>query len=185
MNPISRASSQALLAAAVLLAFLPAHAANLSRSDYSAGKTRISAEHTAAKRACAPMTGNAKDVCQEEAKAQEQVARAQLEYSYSGKPADEIKVRVARAKSAYAVAKEKCDDQSGNAKDVCVKEAQAIETKALAEARVLKTVGEARSDAAADTRDADYKLAAERCEALAGDAQRNCVAAAKAKYGKS
>jgi hypothetical protein len=36
------------------------------------------------------------------------------------------------------VAKEKCDDQAGNARDVCRKEAKAVETKALADAKMGK-----------------------------------------------
>ena len=42
----------------------------------------------------------------------------------------QVKVLVAKAESAYAVAKERCDDKSGNAKDVCVKEAKAVESRA-------------------------------------------------------
>ena len=33
----------------------------------------------------------------------------------------------AKADATYNVAKEKCDDKAGNAKDVCVQEAKAIE----------------------------------------------------------
>jgi hypothetical protein len=32
---------------------------------------------------------------------------------------------------------------------------------------------------------ADYKVAIEKCDALAGDARNNCVAAAKARFGKN
>jgi hypothetical protein len=176
-----------LLAAAVaLLSFTAAQAATtMSKPDYSAGKTRISADYKTDKATCAPMMGNAKDICVQEAKAKEKIARAELEFGYSGKPADEVKVRVARAETAYAVAKEKCDDQSGNAKDVCVKEAKAVEVKALADARVVKVVGEARTDAAQDVRDANYKVAAEKCDAMAGDAKTACMNAAKTKFGKS
>jgi hypothetical protein len=174
-----------LVTSIALLAFGGAQAAMMSKPDYKAGKTRISADYKTDKAACAPMMGNAKDICVEEAKAKEKVARAELEFGYSGKAADGVKVRVARAESAYAVAKEKCDDQAGNAKDVCVKEAKAVEVKALADARVVKVVGEARSDAAQDVRDADYKVAAEKCEALAGDAKTACMSAAKSKFGKS
>ena len=181
----SRLSRPLLAAAAAVLAVTVAQAATLSKPDYSAGKTRISADYKTDKAACAPLSDNAKDICVQEAKAKEKVARAELEYGYSGKPADEVKVRVARAESAYAVAKEKCDDQAGNAKDVCRKEAKAVEVKALADAHVAKVVGEARTDAAQDVRDADYKVAAEKCDAMAGDAKTSCVTAAKAKFGKS
>ena len=68
---------------------------------------------------------------------------------------------------------------------MCVKEAKAVEVKALADAKMGKQIGEAKKDAAQDKRDADYKVAAEKCESLAGDAKTSCMAAAKAKFGKS
>lgn len=175
---------KASLVVAALLSFSVAQAAPLSKAEYKADKTRISADYKADKAACAALAANAKDICVQEAKAKETVARAELEYSYSGKPADQTKVLVAKAKSAYAVAKEKCDDQAGNAKDVCVKEAKAVEVKALADAKLGEKIGEARKEASDDKMDANYKLAVEKCDALAGDAKTSCVAAAKAKFGK-
>ena len=173
------------LLAASLLALPVAYAATMTKADYNAGKTRISADYKSDQAACASLTANAKDICVQEAKGKKKVALAELEYGYTGKAADRNKVLVAKAESAYAVAKEKCDDKSGNAKDVCVKEAKAIETKALADAKMGKEVGEAKKDAAADKLDADYKVAIEKCDALAGDAKGSCVAAAKAKFGKN
>ena len=173
------------LLVAALLVLPVAQAATMSKAEYKADKTRISADYKAYKAACASLAGNAKDICVEEAKAKEKVARAELEYSYSGKPGDQTKVLVAKAKSAYAVAKEKCDDKSGNDKNVCVKEAKAVETKALADAKMGKQIGEAKKDAAEEKRDADYKVAVEKCDAMAGDAKASCIAAAKAKFGKN
>ena len=92
------------LVAAALLAFSGAQAATVAKADYQSGKTRISADYKADKAACSSMSGNAKDVCVEEAKAKEKVARAELEYGYTGKPGDMTKVREAKAKSAYAIA---------------------------------------------------------------------------------
>ena len=181
---INRACQATCLAAALLVLPL-AQAATMSKPDYKAAKTRIGADYKTDKAACASLTANAKDICVEEAKAKEKVAKAELEFGYSGKPADQTRIQVAKAESAYAVAKERCDDQSGNAKDVCVKEAKAIEVKALADAKLGKIVGEARKDAAADKVDADYKVAIEKCDALAGDAKSGCVATAKAKFGKT
>ena len=91
----------------------------------------------------------------------------------------------AKAKAAYAVAKERCDDKAGNAKDVCVKEAKAVETKALADAKMNKQIGEAKKDDMQAKKDADYKVAVEKCDAMAGDAKSSCVSAAKVKFGKS
>ena len=173
------------LVAAALLAFSGAQAATVAKADYQSGKTRISADYKADKAACSSMSGNAKDVCVEEAKAKEKVARAELEYGYTGKPGDMTKVREAKAKSAYAIAKEKCDDKAGNDKDVCRKEAKAVETKALVDAKMAKDIGETRKDGAMEKTDADYKVAAEKCESLAGDAKASCIASAKAKFGKT
>jgi hypothetical protein len=176
---------KAALLAASLLALPAAYATTITKADYKSGKTRISADYKTDKAACASLTANAKDICVQEAKAKEKVALAEIEYGYTGKPADGTKVLVAKADSAYSVAKERCDDQSGNAKDVCVKEAKAVHVKALADAKLGKVIGEAKRDAAADKLDADYKVAIEKCDAVAGDAKGTCVAAAKAKFGKS
>ena len=49
---------------------------------------------------------------------------------------------------------------------------------------VAKTA-EARRDATEDKRDADYKVAAEKCDALSGAAKDTCMQNAKMRYGKS
>ncbi len=170
-----------LIVAAVLL--LPmAQAATISKAEYKADKARISEEYKTGKAACNSQAGNAKDICVEEAKGKEKVARAELEYSYSGKSKDQTKVLVAKAKSTYDVAKQKCSDKAGNDKDVCVQEAKASETAALADAMVGKQIHEATKEADEDKRNADYKVAVEKCNSLAGDAKANCITAAKAKY---
>lgn len=173
------------LVVAALLAWPMAHAATMAKADYAAGKTRIGAEYKVDKAACASLSGNTKDICVEQAKAKERVARAELEYGYTAVAKDQNKVLVAKAESAYAVAKEKCDDLAGNAKDVCRSEAKAVEVKALADAKMGQEIVESKKDAAQDKRDADYKVAIEKCDALAGDAKAGCVASAKSLFGKS
>lgn len=149
----SRTLSQSLfasVAAAALLALaLPAHAANMTRTDYTASKSRIGDAYKVDKKACDSQSANAKD------------------------------------QTKVAVAKEKCDDQSGNDKDVCVKAAKAIEVRGLADAKMGKKIDEAKSDAAQSKTDADYKLAAEKCDAIAGDAKTSCMNAAKSRFGKT
>lgn len=170
---------------AALLAWPVAQSMPLARDDYRAGKTRITADYRRDKAACSSSTGNARDVCVEEAKAKEKVARAELEFSYTAKPSDQAKIGEAQAKSAYAVAKERCDDLNGNAKDVCVKEAKAVEIKALTDAKMSHDVMEVRQDGAEDKRDADYRVALEKCDALTGLAKATCVTDARARFGKS
>jgi hypothetical protein len=173
------------LVLAAILAFPLAQAATMAKADYQASKTHISATYKADKAACASFTANAKDICIEEAKAKEKVARAELEYAYSGTTKDENRVQVAKAESIYAVAKEKCDDLSGNARDVCVKETKAVEAQSLADAKVGKKVNAAITDAAKDVTDANYRLAAEKCESMSGDAKASCMASATANAGKN
>lgn len=173
------------LAIAALLALPLAQAAPMAQADYKAAKIRINAEYKAEKTACGSLAGNAKDICEEQAEGNEKVALADLEYSYTGAPADHNKLMKAKAEAAYEVAKEKCDDLAGNAKDVCVKEAKAVETKALADAKLDKKIGEAANDASQAKSDADYQVAAEKCDALAGDAKAGCLTAAKARFGKT
>ena len=173
------------LSLAALLALPVAHAEMMSKVDYKASKTKISTDYKADKAACGSLAANAKDICVEEAKAKEKNAKADLEFSYTGTLKDQNKALTAHAESAYAVAKERCDDKSGNDKDVCVKEAKAIEVKALADIKLVKEIRAAKTDATADKMNADYKVAAEKCESLAGDAKTQCVAAAKMKFGKT
>lgn len=176
---------KASLAVVALLALPLAQAANISKEEYASGKTRVSAEYKTAKAACASLAGNTKDICEEEAKAKHKVALAELKYSFSGKPSDHTSLLDTKAETDYAVAKEKCDDKAGNDKSVCVKEAKAIETKAKADARTSEKVSEVKADAAVDKRDADYDVAAQKCDALAGDAKTSCITAAKTKFGKN
>jgi hypothetical protein len=174
-----------VLAIAALLGASSVFSASMSRPEYNTAKDRIAADYKLDKAACDKLSGNAKDVCKEQAEGKQKVARAELDYSDSGKPADRVKVATTKADASYAVSKEMCDDKAGNAKDVCVSEAKAAHTKALADARLGEKVGDARKDAAKDKNDADYKVATEKCDGLAGDAKAACVSAAKARFNKS
>jgi hypothetical protein len=176
---------KASLLVTAILCLSTAQAGLASKSDYQAGKTRIGADYKAEKAACSALSGNSKDVCVEEAKAHEKVALAELEFAHTGSTKDSNKLIVAKAESAYAVAKEKCDDKAGNDKDVCVKEAKAIETKALADVKLGKKIDAAVKDDVQTKRDADYKVSIEKCDSMAGDAKTSCVATAKASFGKS
>jgi hypothetical protein len=128
----------ALAAVAALVAMSAAQSQTMSSADYGAAKDRISAEYKSAKATCDGLAGNAKDICVEEAKGKEKVAKAELDYKRSGKAEDMSKVAIAKAEADYDVAKERCDDKSGNEKDVCRAAAKAAETKAKADAKAGK-----------------------------------------------
>ncbi|HET9044519.1 MAG TPA: hypothetical protein VFN70_15285, partial [Burkholderiales bacterium] len=119
----------------------------LTRDAYKAEKDRIDAQYKSAKQACNSFKGNAEDVCKAEAEAEQRTAEAELDARNKGTVEAHQKARIVRAEAQYKVAREKCDDLAGNAKDVCVKEAKAAETKAKAEAKANGRVAEARTDA--------------------------------------
>ena len=186
----------ALSAAFCLAISTSAMGGTISKVEYKAAKEDISAKYKADNAACKAMTGNAKDICIEEAKGREKVAKAEFEANYSPSSKHRYDVRMAKANAAYAVAKDKCDDFSGNAKEVCRKEAKSAYVTAKADAKVAEktsdanatareTTTEARKDAATEKRDAAYGVAKEKCEALADDAKDKCIKDAKARYGQS
>jgi osmotically-inducible protein OsmY len=124
------------IAAAITLALSTgAMAQSLSKEDYKAGKDKIVTQYKSSKVACGSLSGNAKDICVVEAKSQEKVATAELEARHKPSAKASQKVLVAKAEADYAIAKEKCDDKSGNDKKACVTEAKAAETLARADAK--------------------------------------------------
>ena len=58
---------KAALLAASLLALPAAYAATMTKADYKAGETRISADYKTDKAACASLKANANDICMQEA----------------------------------------------------------------------------------------------------------------------
>ena len=173
--------------------------AGMSRDAYKADKDKIEAQYKSEKDACKSQSGNAKDVCEAQAKGKEKVAKADLEARYKNTDKARYDARVAKADADYDVAKEKCDDLKGNDKDVCVKQAKATHTKAKSDAKVARVenkevmrtsstntskVADTKREAREDTREAQYKVAKEKCDALSGDAKDKCVSEAKMKYAQ-
>jgi hypothetical protein len=169
--------------------------APISKASYSQAVNDADAQYKIDKDACALLSGNAKDICVAEAKGKASVAKADAEAAYKHTPKARENARVVRAQANYNVAIEKCDALAGNPKDVCVKEAKSELVKGKANAKVGRVASdtnkeaatkqaEARKDASADKREAEYKVAIEKCDALAGPAKDACVSNAKAQYGK-
>jgi hypothetical protein len=159
----------------------------MTRDAYKAEKERIEADYKVAKEGCNKLSGNAEDVCKAQAKATQRIAEADLDARNKGTAKARADARMVRAEAQYDVAKEKCDDLSGNAKDVCVKEAKAAEKKAKAEAKADRADArspDTRADASVATRDAEYRAAMARCDALTGDAKTSCAADAKSKFAR-
>jgi hypothetical protein len=182
--------------AGVAAAQTKSDSAPMSKDSYTMAKKNADAQYKIDKDACSSQSGNAKDICVAQAKGKDNVAKADAEAAYKNTPKARESARVALAQANYDVAVEKCDDLAGNPKDVCVKEAKAALVKGKADAKVDRVASDtrhdaatkqadARNDATAAKRDADYKVAIEKCDALAGPAKDACVSNAKAQYGKS
>jgi hypothetical protein len=168
----------------------------LSKDGYALAKSNAESQYKIDKKACDSLSANAKDVCVAQAKGKENVAKADAQAAYENTPKARENARVELAKANYDIAIEMCDDQAGNPKDVCVKEAKAGLVKGKADAKVDRVAADTRQDgaakradarvaASADKRDAEYKVAIEKCDDLAGAAKDSCVSGAKVRFGKS
>lgn len=173
-----------------------ASAESMSKKEYDANKNKLGMEYDAAKAKCDTLTGNPKDICMAEAKGALNTAKAELFAFYQPTSKTRQEASNVKAESARAVAKQKCDAVTGNARDVCMKQADAAETAAKGEAEVIRKTydanatadqkaAEAREEAALDKLEARYETAKERCDAFAGDRKSECLAAAKSTFGKS
>ena len=169
--------------------------APMPKGDYTQALKDADAQYKIDSKACASLSKNAKDICAAEATGNQKVAKAQAEAAYKNTPKDREHARVTYAEANYKVAIERCDDLAGNPKDVCVKEAKSALVKGKADAKVDRvatdanreaaaTKAEARTDANEEKREAEYKVAVEKCDSLAGAAKDACVNAAKSQFGK-
>lgn len=172
-----------LALAAGALAGNASAATSEAKQVYSAAKDAAAANYKTARARCDSITGNPKDVCIEEAKAVRVRAEADASAQYKNTVRAYTKARVDIADANYDVDKSRCKALTGNDKDVCIKQAKSNEVAAKADAKADKKVIEARNNAREDKRIAEYKVASEKCDALAGSAKDTCVTAAKTQYG--
>jgi osmotically-inducible protein OsmY len=123
----------------------------MSKSDYKAAEDSIAAQFKSARAACKSKTANAKDICMAEAKGNEKVATAELKARNTPTSETRRAVLIAKADSDYAVAREKCDDRTGNDNKVCVRQAKAARASATAEAKTAEASKPAREMSTAST----------------------------------
>lgn len=196
----------AIAVATGLIFMASARAQTILPHDHEASLKRINAEYTADKENCQSLAGNAKDICLAEAKGKEKVAKADLDAAKKNTKKARYDARITKAEADYSIAKQKCDDKAGNEKDVCLKEAKAAEVTAKADAHAQMKISNANTkanketaevrkdvsdksthalqDAATDKREANYAVAREKCDALAGSAKDECINEAKVIYSK-
>jgi len=131
------------LAVAAGCGFAGSAGAAMAKEEYKAQKDRVEADYKAARQKCNELKANAKDVCMVEAKGIHKVARAELEAQHEPSPRHDAKVKSEKAEAAFDLARQKCDDLSGTARDACKKDAQAAFVNAKSgDAKVTKAPGD-------------------------------------------
>ncbi len=122
-----------------------AFAQNMDTAGYKQAHNKAEADYKTAKNQCKSLKDNAQDVCEEEAK----VARARAEREaiaqYKNTPRDLDKANRKLADAEYELAKEKCDDLSGDAKDSCQNQARSTKASTLASLGTAGTAGDGRT----------------------------------------
>lgn len=110
----------------------------ISTDEYKRAKHAVEAEAKAAKAKCKPLSGNARDICQAEAKATEKLAKKELDYKRNPNEKNRMDVAKMKVEATYEVAKEKCEDQKGSDMLACKKQAKADKDKGMAEAKATR-----------------------------------------------
>ncbi|MEJ8835561.1 hypothetical protein [Ramlibacter sp. AN1133] len=175
------------LAAAAGLALCTAATAQVfSSRDHEARELRITARYRTAVAACAPLEGHGEDVCLAEAEAEERIARVDLEAQYRPSAKARHHALVVAADSRYAVARVRCEDRTGVARDACMTAATALRTaerdqarvllnNAAARARATEQADDDREEASSDTLAARYSAARMQCEAYVDKLRERCL----------
>jgi hyperosmotically inducible protein len=172
-----------LLATAVSASFAaaPTAALNHDPATYRNVTQKAAADYKVAVAKCTGMSGNAKDVCIEEAKSARAHAEADAIAQYNNTAKGRAKASVAVADADYALAKAKCGDMTGADKDSCMNNARSVRTAAVADAKAGRDIGATASNTgvvppmSATARDARQAAAVEKCTQLAGQARTGCL----------
>ena len=110
----------------------------ISQAEYKTLHEQVEADAKAAKAKCKDLKANAKDICQAEAKANEKIAKKELDLRKNPNDKNAQDLAKIKAEGAYEVAKEKCEDQKGADMMACKKAAKAEKDSAMAAAKGKK-----------------------------------------------
>lgn len=165
----------------------------MSKDAYKAMKDRIEATQDAELKVCDKSDGNAKDICRAAAKGRARVALADLKAEYQPSPEADRGKMMALAEAEYDVAKQKCDDAKGPAKDACKAKADHVHEAAVRRAKIERVEATRRQQAAARNAhgpaqapaSADEKFAAEKARCgLLGEERDSCMADLKKRFNR-
>ena len=154
----------------------------ITKAEHEDGKNRVNAVYDQEKKACGKLSGNQEDVCKAEAKAKREAGLADLDANLKGTLDARISAEEEKVKGTYEVAKERCDDYNGDAKDLCLTKAKADRSTGMANVDATRKTLEARQEAAEKKMESDYEVALKKCDSYAGDVKSSCKDKAKADY---
>jgi hypothetical protein len=155
-----------------------------AKTAFNAARDMAAANYKSARARCDAVTGNPRDVCVAEAKAERVRVEEEAGAAYKNTLKAYTQARMRIADANYDRDKARCGAVTGNPRDVCIKQAKATLIAAQADATADRKMIEARSNAREDKLTAEYRVALEKCDAFAGAAKDQCVDAAKTAYGK-
>jgi osmotically-inducible protein OsmY len=170
-----------LLATAVSASFAaaPTAALNHDPATYQNVTKKAAADYKVATAKCTTMTGNAKAVCTEEAKAARAHAEAEAVAQYNNTPVGRAKARTTVADADFSLAKAKCADMTGADKDNCVNNAAAVHTAAVADAKADRAMPATTDRVTGVTTtarvDANKAAAVDKCAQIAGQPKTGCL----------
>jgi hypothetical protein len=162
----------------------------MTKEAYEAMKSRLEASQDAELKACDGDKSNARDICRAAAKGRGRVLLAELKAEYQPSPEADRATMMAQAEADYDVAKQKCDEARGKAKDACKARADQVREAAIRRAKIERVEATRRLKARGSTgqvavqqQSPDEKYAAEkaRCGML-GEERDNCLAEAKRRF---
>lgn len=174
-----------------MLIAAPAYAQSLTENEYKIQKDNIDEVHDADKERCHTLTGNKKDMCVAQADAKHKIALADLRVAYKGTSEERAKAAKVRANADYDVAKQRCQEHKGDAKDLCMTQAKATHERAKADLKYNKEsrktheeLNEDRAKTLEEKNDATVDAELKRCDSFAGDARDACQARVKQRFGR-
>jgi hypothetical protein len=184
----------ALACSAAFAAPTPLIREPLTKDDVKAHKVRIEEGYDHAQTRCRRREGHARELCNEQARADRDIQLAELDLQADPTPENDRKLRLQKAEAAYSIGLVRCKSMDGPARDVCRKDARTVYTEAKAEASLQNEVAaptlradnlvRERTVVADKIAAAQYAAARERCEMLPGDGREACLADVRKRFGK-
>jgi len=130
-----------------------AMAESMTRNQYISQKKTIDVEYKSAQAGCDSLAGNATDICIAKAKSKKNVAYAELKYQYKPSVKSRFGFSIAKADAEYLLEADKCNDRADRTKDLCVKEARAVQIQQITDAKVEAKTMKVKPDTNAEMTD--------------------------------